>query len=676
MADSPSSLLARATDETLQEIDDLLYEVARLAKSESSPQEFHGELLGRAVRALAALGGVVWIRSAEGVFKVESRVDLTQSRLIERLAAHPAHHELLDKIVRSGEGRVVLPQAASGADGTPANPTEFLLLACPMASGEEGAISGVLEVVQRPGGSPGAHQGYLRFLGALSELAADYHRNRRTRALQDRAARSGQFEQFADRVHRSLNVRETAYTIVNEGRRLIRCDRLSVARCRRRNARILAVSGLEIIDRRSNVIRRLEDLVKAVVAAGEPLHYTDDPASLPPQISLPLQAYLDEAHSRAVSIIPLHETDPSEEKSRPSRIIAALVVDRFEGGRDDELFRQRVELVTRQSELALRNALDQENLPLFPVLRLLKKAGWLTRARQLPKTIFAVALLTAAILSLIFVQADFDIEGRGELQPKLRREVFARSDGIVSEIRTEHGQECKKGDILVTLTKSQLDFEFSRVLGELQTARKRLSTVQASRLESRPVTAADREKYNELTAEEEELKESLKNLEKQQQILHAQREELNVKSPLTGQVITWKVRQLLESRPVQRGQALLTVADTNGPWVLEVDVPDDHIGYVLDAQRTNTSQLAVSFRIATEPNVTYHGTVEKIALGTRPEGDSGGANVRVTVAIDRDKIPLLRPGATVVPKIHCGRQAIGFVWFHSLWETIQKRILF
>ena len=55
-----------------------------------------------------------------------------------------------------------------------------------------------------------------------------------------------------------------------------------------------------------------------------------------------------------------------------------------------------------------------------------------------------------------------------------------------------------------------------------------------------------------------------------------------MRSPLTGAVVTWNVRQLLEARPVQKGQALMQVADLTGPWVLEIEVPDDRIGHVLE----------------------------------------------------------------------------------------------
>jgi multidrug efflux pump subunit AcrA (membrane-fusion protein) len=281
----------------------------------------------------------------------------------------------------------------------------------------------------------------------------------------------------------------------------------------------------------------------------------------------------------------------------------------------------------------------------------------------------------AAVAALAFVPADFEVEGRGLLQPRDRRNVFARSDGIVSEIRIEDPPDCREGDVLAVLTKSQLDFDSTRVLGELQTARKRLASAQASRLKMAPQTAADREKYNLLTAEEEEVRESLKSLNQQLEILKAQRDELVIRSPLTGSIVTWNVRQLLEARPVQKGQILMQVADLRGPWVLEVEVPDDQIGHVLSARDQLRPDLGVSFMLATEPGTAYQGKIEKVAMSTdvRPPEK---ANVLVTVAIDRDQIPRLRPGATAVSRIQCGRRSIGFVWLHSFWEMIQKKVLF
>src|SRR5258708_20116808 len=107
----------------------------------------------------------------------------------------------------------------------------------------------------------------------------------------------------------------------------------------------------------------------------------------------------------------------------------------------------------------------------------------------------------------------------------------------------------------------------------MQTARQRLASVAVARLDVAPRTAADREKYNQLTAEEAEIQELLNSLARQHEVLKAQREELVVRSPLTGQVVTWNVRQSLQSRPVLRGQVLMQVADTLGAWVLALALP-------------------------------------------------------------------------------------------------------
>ncbi len=673
MSADTSSTSVRPGDVTLDEIDDLLDEVARLARSDSSQQAFHLEMLDRAVRGLAAVGGAVWIRPPAGAWQMDACVDLTGNRVVESLAGQSAHRELLEAVSRAGQARIVLPRAGA-ASGPSANPTDFLLLLSPLASGEEGLEVGVLEVAQRPGASPASQQGYLQVLQALCELAADFHRQRRLRVLQGMAERTQLAEQFMFAIHASLDPAATACAIANEGRRLIECDRVSVAVRRGGGFRLLSVSGLEILDRRANIVRRLEDLTAAVVAAGEPFWFDGGAVPLAPQIAAPLQAWQDESHARSLAIIPLR-AGPAAADADEAPAGAALIAERFAGNAADEEYRHRVSVVCRHAEQALQNALTHESLPFFRLLQALHRARWFVAARRLPKTAAVAAAAFAAVLALVFVPADFEIEARGVLQPRNRRDVFARSDGIVSEIRTEHARECREGEVLAVMSRSQLDFEMSRVLGEMQTARKRLASVQAARLDVNPQTAADREKYNQLTAEEEEVQELLKSLEQQHVVLQAQREDLLVKSPLTGQVVTWNVRQSLESRPVQRGQVLLQVADLNGPWVLEAEIPDDRVGHVLAARQTLQRDLPVSFMVATEPGAVYRGAVEKVAMATEVRPPEK-ASVLVTVAIDREQIPHLRPNATVVSRIYCGRRSIGFVWFHSFWEMIQKKVLF
>jgi hypothetical protein len=56
-------------------------------------------------------------------------------------------------------------------------------------------------------------------------------------------------------------------------------------------------------------------------------------------------------------------------------------------------------------------------------------------------------------------------------------------------------------------------------------------------------------------------------------------------------------------------------------------------------------------------------------------GDEGNV-VQLRVAIDKSDLKELRRGAGVIAKVDCGRRALGFVWFHDVWEFVESRVLF
>jgi hypothetical protein len=46
--------------------------------------------------------------------------------------------------------------------------------------------------------------------------------------------------------------------------------------------------------------------------------------------------------------------------------------------------------------------------------------------------------------------------------------------------------------------------------------------------------------------------------------------------------------------------------------------------------------------------------------------------VLVTVDFDKQDVAGLRPGATALARVHCGRRSIGFVWLHDLDHYVQS----
>ena len=187
-----------------------------------------------------------------------------------------------------------------------------------------------------------------------------------------------------------------------------------------------------------------------------------------------------------------------------------------------------------------------------------------------------------------------------------------------------------------------------------------------------PTNAAERNEYGRLTAEEERLKKSLENLGKQKELLEDQQDRLEVRSPIPGRVLTWELTELLETRPVGRGQVLMTVAGTEGLWVLEVNVPDKHIGYVRQARHELKKDLDVTFVLATDPGVKHTGKVDKVAMITEPD-ETENLSVLVTIAFDRKSITNLHPGAGATARIRCGQRSLGYVWLHDLIEAVRAR---
>jgi hypothetical protein len=583
--------------------------------------------------------------------------------------------------------------AAEGESQALHNPTTHLLLLSPITI--NGETTGLVEVFQRANASHAASQGFLRFLDSVAQLAADFIRNSRFREMKLQADVAARFEQFTQRIHEGLDVRRTAMMIANEGRNVVGCDRVSVALLRGNRCRMSAVSGVDSIDRRSNLVRAAESLMQPVTKTRQEFWYGDEHGlgsntnKLPSQIAKPLAKFLDESPARELAVIPLIK--PASEKAsakqprgkpnRPPRAIAVLLVERFEPV-EDTLLEARVASVSRQSALALSNATEHSNLPFLPLIRLLQAIGFRFTLRQLPRTLVVLTLMISAVLALIFVPADFTIDGRGELQPAERRAVFATSTGIVEVLSEKLAgdnpmPDVNKGDFLIQLADSKIDFDYARVDGELKTARASLLTKQIQRRNLRPNNPNVRDLMDQLSAQETELEVEITGLEAQLAILVRLRKELKLVSPITGRVMTWQPSKVLDNKPVQQGDRLLDIANVAGKWVLEIRVADQNIGHVKQARRELKPDLDVSFVLATNPDVTLKGTVLSIADETRHH-EEDGPTVLVTVSIDRDAIPLgqLRMGATVIPHIQCGQRAIGYVWFHELIYAFKTRILF
>lgn len=655
------------------ELEDLLANFARLAKSDAPFGRVAEQLADHLVTALAAVGAAIWLVEAPGsaqphALKLEKQINLGALG-DESLAGQ--HRQLLLAALDSGKPQVRGPDSGGGE----ANPTPYTLLLAPVVIDTDAV--GLVEVIQRPTLSPDALDGSLRFTALLAELAADHLRRREVRKLRHSQRDTAQFEALLHAMHRELDPRATAAEIANEGRRLLGCDRLSVALRRGKKYRLTAVSSVDVIHRRSTVVRRLERLIARVAITGDPLWYDGDQRDLPPQIQQALNLYLDESHARSVGVIPLRgparsAAHAAEEASIEGPLIGALVVEGFDGRRE-ETAKESTQQIANHAGVALANAVRYRSLPTLPLLRSrYAPAGEPTYGRL---KLLAAACLFAAVTSTFFIPADFNVYTQGELQPANRRHVFAPLDGQVAIVSVGHGDLVRQGQTLAELASPDLDLEIQKIQGEHDATLQRSRAIETALLDYGSSVDPEGMRVHQLSAEKQELEQLFASQKKRLAVLRTQRENLTVLSPLAGEVLTWETDRQLQGRPVRRGDRLMTVADITGPWEAELKIADEDVGPVLELLKRDEGKLSATFELATERGVEHSGEVTRIARRAEV-GAENQSIVRATLQVDRASLRDPRPGATVFATINCGQRSLFYIWCHDLIEHAQGWLRF
>ncbi|QDU75018.1 HlyD family secretion protein [Bremerella volcania] len=682
MSTEPSSVNPETLESTKKQIRGLIQEIAQLSKRDVPPEEYFKEVLPKVVSALAAVGGAAWIYDDQRRPQLIYQINLARGLVDPKSDEGIRHLRLIESMFKGSEAQLLPPQSGGAEENSAGNPTNQLLVVAPIQV--EDKVEGVIEIFQRPNSAPNSQRGYLRFLEQMCGLATDWFKTRKLRDFNDRQSLWSKIEQFSRAVHENLDLRQTAYTIANEGRRLIGCDRVSVV-LRRGRWKVEAVSGQDVFDSRASQVQLLGKLASRVIETGEPFWFSGQTEDLSPQLETAVHDYVDESHTKTIAVIPLrrpeHATDNmqreegEEERQFQGEILGALVVEQIEDSSQQEEFSKGVELISEHSSRALANAIDYNSIPLTPVWRLLGKSKVLVTARNLPKTVLAVVAAVAIIAALFLIPAPFKVAGAATLTPVVQREVFVNVEGEVIEVPVDHGDHVEQGQMVARLRNTELERQYKQFTGDRE---KTLSTLQALEFRKRrPESQRNAAEATQLTIDLGQARQKYEQLNEQVALLEEKMARLDVASPIAGEIVTWDVRDNLMQRPVQPGQVLMTVIDPTQDWILEIRMPEkriQHIQYALEHQQ-GSEALEVTYIMASDPGRQLTGYVTEIQRLAQPDEEEGQI-VKLKVAIDKQDIQHLRAGATATAKVHCGTASLGYTWFHELFEFVESRILF
>ena len=679
------SVNQQTVEETKAQIRGLVNEIAALAKSGATAEEFYPELLSRVITALAAAGGAIWLLDDDKQLKLQYQINAEPSVLADDTDDAVRHSRLISRAANAGQSLLVPPYSGTTDGDAEGNPTRYLLVLGALA--HDGHKDGLIEIFQRPDTAPETQRGYLRFLEQMCSLAAEWLRSQKLRSLGDRQTLWQQADSFARAAHESLELKETAYVIANEGRRLIGCDRVSVAIKKGSKCKVEAISGQDTIENRSNIVAALNKLATKVCAAGEPLWHDGATEDLPPQIEEALEDYVDQSYGRNIAVLPLRSPERTlgkdeggaageieRDDAHRGEVIGALIVEQIETDIPKEIFRQRCDLVYEHGTRAVANSQSHTNLFLMPLWRTLGRATWVLKARTLPKTIAITAAVLIAILALTFIKKDFNLSAEGTLQPIERRQVFAAIDGEVVKVHVKRNDQVKKGDVLVEMRNPDIAIQIEELYGQKRSTVAELQKVRGQRYGSN-LDPADRAA---LEGQESELSIKLETLKAKIELQEKRQEQLTILSPIDGIVTTWDVEETLRSRPIMTGQVLMEVADLSKPYSLKIELPEKREGhldkYIL--KTGETEKLDVTYILATDPTMdALDATLPIKNISNRAEAhEEHGAIIEMEAIPDQEPLRKLSPspGASVIAKIRCGRAACGFVFFHEIYEWLCK----
>lgn len=296
------------------------------------------------------------------------------------------------------------------------------------------------------------------------------------------------------------------------------------------------------------------------------------------------------------------------------------------------------------------------------------------RKRPLSEQIFEAAVkylkpwrlgIAACIVAfLMFFPKTIYVESMGRVVPVKHHVVYSPVDGQIESLDCDAGQRVSVGQVLCTFSSHELELNLTRLRGEALTVQEQLE-IAATRRGSDLAT--------EISSDRRVLEVRLAELKKQLDVLTLRQGRLVVRSPIAGIVslVTPDDRgAFFAPRPVQVGQPLIRVVDPDDGYRVELEVPDQQVGYVAASmEREDRPPVLCEFRIRSEPETLRSGEVIQMAQ-TATLDRLGRVVIAVTVQPDNVE-QAFTTDSGVVGWIDCGKASTGFVMCRKVIEQLR-----
>lgn len=638
-------------------------EITQLSLSEEGLESFFHQFLEKIVSILG-VGGAVWQCRSGNELKRLCHINLAPAGMDDNGAQNQLLGQVLSQVHQSDRPVILGAHDASniydgGAGEAFTNNSPHTLMFLPITAGVD--IEAIFFLIAPTDVDPRAVKGYSGFVQELCKGAGRFLERMKINELRTQINKSDRLRDYFSALHSGLNPKRTCFALANYAQEF-----LGVYRCMAGSFnsagkfKMLSVSGLESVAVKSSFIKSISDIARQVCRNNKVL-LVDNPNavlsskedSVGDDLISESRLYMLQAKSMAMGVFPI---------VWEKQVVGALVVEKAKEEPIDSDQRQQVETLLIEAGGALSNGLIYSGQPLSwfvrPLARLRDKIYRMERGRRL----FWITAWVLLILLPFVVPKQVKVIGQAELVPVQARIAYARQDGLVEAIDVPEDRQVQAGHVLASMDVRIVEAELDRV---------------SNAISETQIALEEASSRNKLQAQR--LKSQLKSLAAEQKKYFLERQQFEIISPVTGTVITRKDElRLLLSKPLLRGEAVMTVVPQDTLWELTVDIPEDKAGQLLRAfdQLPAGQHLTARVILNAYPDMVFSSHVLSVAprASVVTVGEQKYTNViEVRIAEPAELRDRLDPREGLEGKvaIECGKHSLFFALTHEFFNFVR-----
>jgi len=687
-------------DAARQRIQRLVDEIAQLSKKELRSEEYFAEFIVRVVQACDGKGGAVWLvqqRGTEGKssFELAAQVEFESSLFQTDEAQRAVILRMLTDTVTNKQPHVLppshqQPQPAVGSleeqlaqiqpQATPQSPnrTPYPFLHVPLFLKEQ--VLGVLQVWMQPYVVPAHYQEFATFLASLAAHVEQHLQSRRLGNLVVEVNRLQHVLKFANDLAGTLEPLEAARLGANYGRDLIGCERCSVLTYRGGRWQVLAISGQEVVEKKSSMVKAMVAFVEAHALAETVLLSKKEllaRAEAPETGELPIVAeegqsalavrrtdeidlaYFELSHVVSAAVAPMLTADKKLVGALFAESTAEGFFDPSAGAKELAQSQRLTEFLATHLGRVLVAAQDYQSLPFLAATRRMRDAKLAVTGEHRRRVLLKLAGIAAIIIAILLYPKLDTIEGNCGLQPMERSVLVPEVPGRVEKVFVKEGARVKKGDPVAQLDKFRIETELSKLAQD----KMRLEN-EAKRLSGQGDEASAQVALSEVRAADE-----------QEKLLRADLEATTLRAPIDGRVLTKDI-ELRIGEFIQAGTPFAEISGLDH-WEVQTELPEKQIGTLEKRFVASGQPVDMSFILYSQSAHTFRTQIighDRISAVAYPREKENVFIVTVqNVSVPDEMKAALRPGLTGRAKVELGRRPLVAIWARKIVNWARLR---